>query len=186
MKKQWIKRLIIFTFIILTCLTIITIIFKTFVYPRKYKDIVEKASKKFNVDPNLVYAVMKQESKFDENAVSLSGAKGLMQIMDNTAKDMVKNIDTINKDNYDIYDPYTNIFIGTKYISYLISHFEGNYYLAITAYNAGLGKVDSWLDESYKEYTEYTKIVDLIEYTETKNYLVSVLNNYNNYIRLYN
>lgn len=185
MKKHWIKRLIIFTLIIIAFTIIIVSIFKAFVYPRKYKEIVEKAATKFGVDPNLVYAVIKQESKFNKTAVSKSEAKGLMQIMDDTTKDMVKDIDTIDEKNYNIYDPYTNIFIGTKYISYLIKHYEGNYYLAIAAYNAGLGKVDSWLDKPHSEYTDYTMVMDLIEYAETKNYLTAVITNYNNYIRLY-
>lgn len=185
MKKQWIKKVLFLVIAIILITLLLINIFKIIVYPRKYKSIVEKAASNFNVDPNLIYAIIKQESKFNSNAISKSGAKGLMQIMDATAQDTVKKIDTINSKDYDIFDPYTNIFIGTKYISYLIEHFEGNYYLAIIAYNAGLGKVDSWLNMPYYKYTEYTMLLDLIEYSETKNYLTYVLNNYNNYVRLY-
>lgn len=185
MKKRWIKKVLVLIVAIIIITISLIIVFKKFIYPRKYKEIVENAASSFNIDPNLVYAIIKQESKFNKDAISNSGAKGLMQIMDATAKDMVKKIDTIDNKSYDIYEPYTNIFIGTKYLSYLIEHFEGNYYLAIIAYNAGLGKVDSWINMPYAKYTEYSMLMDLIEYSETKNYLTCVLNNYNNYVRLY-
>ena len=115
-------------------------------YPRKYKDIIEQAASIYNVDPNLIYAVIKQESNFNKDAVSSAGAKGLMQIIDPTSKQMARKIDTIDDKNYDVFDPYTNIHIGTKYLSYLIKYFDGNYYLAIIAYNAGMGRVDTWLE----------------------------------------
>ena len=127
-----------------------------------------------------------QESKFNNEAVSHSGAKGLMQLMDATAQDMAEDINGIDKNNLDIYDPYTNIFLGTKYISYLINHFDGNYYLAITAYNAGMGKIEEWLDKGYSEYTTYFDVYGCIEYMETRNYLTGVIKNYNYYAKLYN
>ncbi len=154
-------------------------------YPKKYADIVEQAAAMYNVDPNLIYAVIKQESNFNKNAVSGAGAKGLMQIIDPTSKQMARKIDTIDSKNYDIFDPYTNIHIGTKYLSYLIKYFDGNYYLAIIAYNAGMGRVDTWLEAEYNEYTDYTKLLENIEYSETKNYFERVLNNYNMYTKIY-
>ena len=155
-------------------------------YPRKYKDIIEQAASIYNVDPNLIYAVIKQESNFNKDAVSSAGAKGLMQIIDPTAKQMARRIDSIDDKNYDVFDPYTNIHIGTKYLSYLIKYFDGNYYLAIIAYNAGLGRVDTWLEAEYNEYTDYTKLLENIKYNETKTYFEKVLNYYNIYTKLYN
>ena len=155
-------------------------------YPRKYKDIIEQAASIYNVDPNLIYAVIKQESNFNKDAVSSAGAKGLMQIIDPTSKQMARKIDTIDDKNYDVFDPYTNIHIGTKYLSYLIKYFDGNYYLAIIAYNAGMGRVDTWLEAEYNEYTDYTKLLENIKYNETKTYFEKVLNYYNIYTKLYN
>ena len=185
MKKILKKLMILLIIIILVCLFMLWL-YKNIFFPRKYKDIVEQAASIYNVDPNLIYAVIKQESKFNKVATSKSGAKGLMQIMDATAKDMAKNIDGVNKKSYDIYDPYTNIFIGTKYLSYLISHFDGNYYLAIVAYNAGMGKIEAWLNKDYTEYTTFDDIYKCIEYSETKNYLTQVITNYDYYTKLYN
>ena len=184
--KTILKKLIILLLLIVAICVVVLWIYKNIFFPRKYKDIVEQACSIYNVDPNLVYAVIKQESKFNVNAKSHSGAKGLMQIMDATAKEMARSIDSIDNKTYDIYDPYTNILIGTKYISYLINHFDGNYYLAIVAYNAGMGKVEAWLDKPYTEYIDYSELYNDIEYMETRNYITNVLNYYNFYTKLYN
>lgn len=184
--KHIFKRIIQILLILLLFAAITLWCYKNIVYPRKYRDIVEQATTIYNVDPNLVYAIIKKESKFNLNATSHSGAKGLMQIMDATARDTVKKIDSIPNVDYNIYDSYTNIFIGTKYISYLINHFDGNYYLAIAAYNAGMGNVKSWLVKDYIEYTTFNSVYDSIQYSETKEYLTDVINNYNWYTKLYN
>lgn len=184
MKNLFKKLMITILIIILFCIVALWI-YRNIFFPRRYKDIVEQACSIYGTDPNLIYAIIKQESKFNPNAVSKSGAKGLMQLMDATAYDMARKIDSINEKDYDIYDPYTNIFIGTKYISYLINHFDGNYYLAIIAYNAGMGKVEEWLNKPYSNYTDYSTLYENIEYSETKNYFMSVLNNYEFYTKLY-
>jgi len=155
------------------------------VFPRRYKETVENAAKLYMVDPNLVYAVIKQESNFYENATSKSGAKGLMQLMESTANEIATEIYSINENEYDIYDSYTNITIGTKYLARLLDYFDGNYYLAIAAYNAGLGSVSSWFEKPYSEYYDIEEIIQKIEYNETKIYLRKVITNYNWYVNLY-
>ncbi|MBR6641861.1 MAG: lytic transglycosylase domain-containing protein [Clostridia bacterium] len=186
--NKWKKNNISLNMFILLILLPVIIYFVAInlIYPRKYKDIVEQAASIYNVDPNLIYAVIKQESNFNKDAVSSAGAKGLMQIIDPTAKQMARRIDSIDDKNYDVFDPYTNIHIGTKYLSYLIKYFDGNYYLAIIAYNAGMGRVDTWLEAEYNEYTDYTKLLENIKYNETKTYFEKVLNYYNIYTKLYN
>lgn len=183
--KKLLKRLLQIIIVIASVSIVVVWVYRNVVYPRKYKDIVEQAAGIYNVDPNLIYAIIKRESKFDSNATSHSGAKGLMQLMDATAYDMARKIDTIDEKDYDIYDPYTNIFLGTRYISYLISHFDGNYYLAIIAYNAGMGNTKTWLKKDYKEYQTFSDVYECIRYNETKNYLNSVIKNYNYYTMLY-
>lgn len=183
--KKLLKRILqVIIVIIFICIAIVWI-YRNIIYPKKYQDIVEQASNIYNVDPNLVYAIIKQESKFNINATSQSGAKGLMQLMDATAYDMARNIDSIDQKNYDIYDPYINIFLGTRYISYLISHFEGNYYLAIVAYNAGMGNTKTWLNKDYSDYKTFSDVYECIKYDETRNYLDNVIKNYNYYTMLY-
>jgi soluble lytic murein transglycosylase-like protein len=97
-------------------------------YIIKYDSIIEKASRQFNVDPRLIKAIIKAESSFEPDAVSESGAQGLMQLMPTTANDMkVSNP----------LDPEENIFGGTKYLSMLLKRFKHNTRLAVAAYNVG-------------------------------------------------
>ena len=183
--KKILKRILQIIIVVASICIVVLWIFRNVVYPRKYKDIVEQASSIYNVDPNLVYAIIRQESKFNSDATSHSGAKGLMQLMDATAYDMARKIDSIDQKSYDIYDPHTNIFLGTRYISYLINYFKGNYYIAVVAYNAGMGNAKAWLDKEYEEYETFSDIYECIKYSETRNYLNSVIKNYNYYTMLY-
>lgn len=103
-------------------------------YPFKYSEYVYNYSEEYSVDPLLIFAIIKSESNYNPNSISQSGAKGLMQLMDTTADEMSSKINLYN--NYDIYDPETNINIGTKYISTLLQYYDKNIYLALSAYNA--------------------------------------------------
>ena len=119
-------------------------------YPIKYEDYVEENAKKYNIDKYLIYAVIKAESNFNETAESSKGAKGLMQLMENTAKDILKKTDDIEmkKEELDtkILEPQYNIALGTKYISILTEKY-GNIELALVAYNAGSGNTDNWIEQ---------------------------------------
>jgi len=97
-----------------------------------YDEIIDKASKRFNVDPCLIKAIIKAESSFEPDAISESGAQGLMQLMPSTAKDMKVN---------NPFDPEENIFGGTKYFSLLLEKFKQDKQMAIAAYNVGANRV---------------------------------------------
>ena len=130
--KRKAKKSIIYLVIIFIVITILLFtIYRFIIFPKKYSDIVEDMSNKYGVESNLVYSIMKQESKFNKDAISTSGAKGLMQLMDSTAREVARKIKTIDVKNYDLFEPNTNIEIGTKYISYLLNHYNNNYFLAI-------------------------------------------------------
>jgi soluble lytic murein transglycosylase-like protein len=98
-----------------------------------YSSIVEEKSKKHNVDPKLVKAVISAESGWNPSAVSPKGAVGIMQLMPGTASDM-------GVDNR--YNPEQNIEGGIKYLRYLLDKFNGNMTLALAAYNAGPTRVE--------------------------------------------
>ena len=97
-------------------------------YPIKYENFVDEYSKKYEIDKNLIYSIIKAESNFTENAESSKGAKGLMQLMPNTAKDILKKMDNMNISEIEIetklLEPQFNIEIGTKYISILINKYK--------------------------------------------------------------
>jgi soluble lytic murein transglycosylase-like protein len=94
----------------------------------RWKDVVAAASARYGVDPDLVTAVITQESAGNPQAVSKAGAKGLMQLMDSTAHDLgVRRV----------FDPVENVNAGTRYLKSLLQRFDGNEKLALASYNAG-------------------------------------------------
>lgn len=118
----------------------------------KYDEIIRKASARHGVDPNLIIAVMRQESGFNSRAVSYKGATGLMQLMPATARRFgVTNI----------YDPAQNIEGGTRYMRFLLDKFNGDVKLALAGYNAGEGAVVNY---------GYT----VPPYRETRNYVRAI------------
>lgn len=113
-------------------------------YPKIYKDVVMEMQEKYDVEESLIFAVIKAESNFEENAISRRNAIGLMQIMEETARDVAKkNKIQLSSDNtkQELLDGSKNIEIGTCYLATLLERY-GNKEVALAAYNAGIGTVD--------------------------------------------
>ncbi|MBQ6936971.1 MAG: lytic transglycosylase domain-containing protein [Clostridia bacterium] len=134
-------------------------------FPAKHSDIINKYCDEFDVSPHLVMALIKAESNFDENAVSRAGAKGLMQLTDETFKHCANVLGT-SFSSEDIFNPEANISAGVWYISYLLEKYDGNITNAVAAYNAGLANVDKWLSDS--SLSPDGKTLSNIPYGETK------------------
>jgi len=153
-------------------------------FPYKYKEYVDKYSNQYNLDPLFVLAVIKTESKFDDDAQSHKNAVGLMQITVETgawaAKEMGFN--TFSKD--DLYNEEYNIRMGCWYLRRLNDIFDGDLDLTIAAYNAGPTNVNTWLEN--EKYSSDGKSIDYIPFGETKKYVDKVDTYYHVYQYLYN
>ncbi|MGL4911359.1 MAG: lytic transglycosylase domain-containing protein [Romboutsia sp.] len=177
-KKKILILLSIFLILFTAFLIEIGVIHKL-IYPRKYSEHVIKYAKEFNLEENLVYSVIKAESKFREDAVSYKGAKGLMQISDITRDWAIKEL---GLEDIDIFNPEMNIKIGCWYLNKLFKEF-GNLDLVIAAYNGGSGNVNKWLKNN--EFSKDGKKLHLIPFKETSNYVEKVRKNYESYNKIY-
>lgn len=146
-------------------------------YPQEYVEYVTKYAEEYEVDQLLIFAIIKAESDFNPQAKSHNNAKGLMQLMDNTAIELSKQAEI------DLYDPETNIRLGTYYFSQLLEKYNHQVGLALAAYNAGMGNVNNWIERG----TIQADGSDLenIPYKETNMYVRRILNDYEMYQKLY-
>lgn len=151
------------------------------IYPKKYETEVIKYANLYEVDEDLIFAIIKAESNFDPDASSSKGAIGLMQLMYDTADD-VAEIVGIGIDKQSLAEPETNINLGTKYISILIDKY-GNLELALAAYNAGSGNVDAWINDGTLKSDGSN--IENVPYKETNNYVRKILRDYKIYQEIY-
>lgn len=148
-------------------------------YPLSHEEEIVDSATRHGVDPYLVAAVIETESGWDESAKSSRGAEGLMQLMPETARDMIAlGLVDASYDASNLGDPATNIEFGCAYLSYLIRYFNGSTDKAIAAYNAGMGNVEQWTQGE-------TSLQDAITFPETQAYLARVTNARERYQDLY-
>ncbi len=173
--------------VIITIIVICVIIYiyaKTFIYKTTYFEYVEKSCLSSNIDPYLVLSIIRVESGFKPNAISSKGAKGLMQIRDTTYSDVADMFST--NPGIDSFNPETNIKVGVAYFKKLINKYDGNYYIALLAYNGGMGNVNNWINDGIIPKDLDESIVPEIPFKETRDYLRKVITTYNIYKFLYN
>lgn len=170
MKKVFV--IIISTIFIVLILIIFTLSGLRYFYPKKYSKTVKQYSNEYGLSENLVYAIIKCESGYKENAKSKAGALGLMQITPETFKWAAAKLRDSEPTESSLYSPVTNIKYGCYIYSLLLNEF-GQHYTALAAYNAGRGKVLSWL--SNKMYSEDGILLNNIPYSETDKYVKKVL-----------
>ena len=162
--------------IIIVAICINKLMIKT-LYKKDYSEYVIKYSQKYEVDENLIYALIKAESNFKADAISNKNAQGLMQLMFATAEE-VANKNGIELTEENILNPDININIGTKYISILLEKYEC-VELAIAAYNAGIGNVDKWIEKGIIK--SDGSDIENIPFKETNTYVRKIMRDYKIY-----
>ncbi len=141
-------------------------------YPRPAWSTISQAAGRAGVDPYLVAAVVREESRFDPAAVSPAGAYGLMQLMPGTAKSVARSAGVAPPDLRALTDSRTNVQLGTTVLAELLRQF-GRPDLALAAYNAGPGAVRRW--QSQYDWSDPAAFDESIPYDETRGYVKTVL-----------
>ena len=139
--------------------------------PVFFPEAIESASSRHRVDPSLLLAIAKQESRFSPGVRSTAGAVGVMQLMPSTAASVADEA----LQEQDLTNPSTNILLGAAYLKSLLQLWEGNAFLSIASYNAGPGTVQSWPQPQNDQAIELW--VERIPYPETRYYTKKVLDN---------
>ncbi|MEN9261552.1 MAG: transglycosylase SLT domain-containing protein [Thermostichus sp. HHBFW_bins_43] len=137
-------------------------------------------SRQFNLNPLMVAALIRQESRFEPEIVSVSGALGLMQVMPATGQWIAQQIGLTQ---YSLTNPADNLYLGSWYLDYTHRTYQDNTLLALASYNGGPGNVARWLNRY--GLTDPDLFVEQIPFAETRGYVKSVFGNYWNYWQLY-
>ena len=141
-------------------------------FPMAHEPLVRLEASKQGVAPALVYGVIRRESAFDPNIVSSARAQGLMQLIPPTAKQVTRGLGLPPLSKKQIFEPETNVKLGTAYLKTLLNRFDENYALATASYNAGPHRMPKWAPD-YP--LEAAKWVESIPFNETRNYVQAVL-----------
>ncbi len=148
-----------------------------------FREIVVAAANEHELDPILIFSLIRQESLFDSSIISIASAKGLMQITPNTAVDIVNNYGW--PQNFvadDLYRPMVNIRLGIHYLKRGLDLYDGNYYAALASYNAGDTFATRWVQLSGGDIDLF---LEIISFSETREYIKSIVENYQIYDNIY-
>jgi soluble lytic murein transglycosylase len=144
-------------------------------FPLAYEHTVARHAGQQQLEPSVVYGLIRQESAFDPAARSPAGARGLMQIMPATGQTIAQRLREKLPSVAELFDPDTNLRYGTHFFKELVERFRGNFALAAAAYNAGPQRVRSWLPPEGALPADVW--LEQIPYVETRHYVASVLGN---------
>jgi len=144
-------------------------------FPEPYWSIIKAESAKNNVDPYLVASLIRQESEFNPSAISYANAWGLMQLLPSTGKTLARQEGLNHFQTFQLLDPETNIRLGTLYLRQTLDKFGGVPEYALAAYNAGDSRVVDW--QSAGPYGGMDEFVESIPFTQTREYVQSILRN---------
>ena len=152
-------------------------------YPIPFRDILLRHARSKKIDPRFLLAIMKQESSFKPAAKSPAGARGLLQLVYDTALKFNKKAGYPNLKPDDLYNPAINVAIGSEYVKFLKEEFGGLYEGIAASYNGGEDNALRWWNRSKPK--EAGIFASEVGFAETKDYVFKVMNNYRVYRELY-
>lgn len=152
-------------------------------YPLLYARVIAREAPAKKLDPFLVQALIREESRYNTQALSSSRAIGLMQLMPGTAYGVAKRLGIHLSGNQDIHKPENNLRMGIDYLSYVLSRHNGNALYAVASYNGGPNAVAHWATKWGAGDTDV--FVENIPFTETRDYVKKVFGSYWNYEAIY-
>jgi soluble lytic murein transglycosylase len=159
----------------------VPVFIRRLIYPTYYADLILPLTESLNLDPALVFALIRQESFYDPNALSIAGARGLMHIMPPTGADIAQRTSTANYTLESLWQPYRNIQFGAWYLRQMMDFFDNNQFAALAAYNAGPGRVQEWSPLL----SDLDIFVAHIPLSEPQNYIRRIYLNLDNYREIY-
>lgn len=155
-------------------------------YPLEYSESISTESKVNGVDPLLVHALIREESRYNPDALSRVRALGLMQLMPGTAYGVAKRLSVPLSGTQEVLKPDVNIKLGTNYLAYTLRRFDNNALLAIASYNGGPNAVQSWFQQhKLAGNSDFDIFVENIPFRETRDYVRKVFGSYWTYEQLY-
>jgi len=151
-------------------------------FPRNYRDLIKQATSSEQIPPEIAFSIIRQESAFNPRARSPVDAFGLMQLLPSIAKNLSHNTNIPYKEAEDLFSPEVNIPLGAKEIKGLLTKYDQQYILAVSAYNASGTAIRGWLKTRYRP--DALEFIEEVPYDETRSYIKLVLRNFVFYKRL--
>ncbi|RYZ67544.1 MAG: lytic transglycosylase domain-containing protein, partial [Proteobacteria bacterium] len=151
-------------------------------FPQPWPTLVKTASSRFDVQSELIYSIMRQESSFNPLARSPADAFGLMQLIPEMAKKASASAGITMTDHEDLYQPETNIPLGTAFVRGLQNYWSSSFIPTVASYNASEKAISGWIKSRYKGDT--LSFIEDVPYEETRNYIKLVMRNFIFYKRL--
>jgi len=157
--------------------------FWRYAFPLPYRAELERFAKQNGLDPFLVAALIRQESEFNPKAVSRMNARGLTQILPGTGKELSRKLKVKAYGTASLFLPAVNLQLGTFYLKTIVDNLGGRWEAALAAYNAGPSRARAW--SSWGEFREPAEFIETVPFSETRNYIQTVLRNADTYRRIY-
>jgi soluble lytic murein transglycosylase-like protein len=153
------------------------------IYPLYFVDEINDHAANNDLDPYIILSLIKEESHFNPLAISSSNARGLMQILPGTARDISRWDGISPVGDFELFTPSKNLKLGSAYFRHIKKKLYNNSLYAVAAYNCGPGAVQRWLSKT--PHSDIDQFVENIPYDQTRDYIKKVYTAYWNYKRIY-